>query len=54
MSGAFDNKGTRIRNLNIANDHLGGLLNSFWNDNFALVEILGFSKCDMCLAPYLP
>jgi len=43
-----------IKNLNIANDHLGGLLNSFWNDDFVLVETLFFSKCDMCLAPYLP
>lgn len=49
MSGAFDNKGTRImiKNFNIANDHLGGLLNSFWTDNFVLVETLDFSKCFM-------
>ena len=42
------------RNFNIANDHLGGLLNSFWNDSFALVETSAFPKCDMCLAPSLP
>lgn len=31
-----------IKNLNIANDHLGGFLNSFWTDDFVLVEPLFF------------
>lgn len=49
MYGAFDNKGTRImiRNFNIANDHLGGLFNSFGTDDFVLVKTLAFSKCFM-------
>ncbi len=56
MSGAFDNKGTRImiRNFNKPSDHFGGLLNSFWIDDLVLVEILDFFKCDMYIAPYLP
>ena len=49
MSGAFDNKGTRImiKNFNIANNHFGGLFNCFWNDSFVLVETSVFSKCFM-------
>ena len=43
-----------IRNFNIENDHLGGLLNSFWTEDLVLVEILGFFKCDIFIAPYLP
>lgn len=41
-----------IRNFNVANDHLGGLLNSFWTDSFVLVETLAFSECTMC-SPFL-
>ena len=33
-----------IRNFNKQSDHLGGLLNSFWNDDFVLVETLAFSN----------
>ena len=49
ISGAFDSKGTRImiKNFNMANDHLGGLLNSFWTVDFVLVKTLAFSKCFM-------
>ena len=56
MSGAFDNKGIRItnRNFNKPSDHFGGLLNSFRMGDFLLIETSGFSKCVICLAPYLP
>ena len=49
MSGTFDNKGTKImiKNFNIDNDHLGGLLSSFWMSDFLLTETSVFSKCVM-------
>ena len=56
MSGVFDNKGIRItiKNFNKLSDHFGGLVNSFWTDDFVMVETSVFSKCDIFIVPYLP
>lgn len=55
MSGAFDNKGIRItiKNFNKPIDHFSGLINSFWTDDFVMVETSVFSMFDIFIAPYL-